>query len=77
MSCKEVAEHAEDLLAQNLSWPEKARTQLHLLLCNHCQSYVEHTRATLNILRSLSPPPTPMAPASRSALLEEFRKTYS
>ncbi|MBI2379463.1 MAG: zf-HC2 domain-containing protein [Gammaproteobacteria bacterium] len=44
LSCKEVTEHADEYLAQELPLSRRIGVGLHLMMCKHCRRYVKQLR---------------------------------
>jgi anti-sigma factor RsiW len=70
-TCRDVADHASDLLDDTLPWHTRLRLRAHLLMCAHCSEYVRQLALVVRALRGL--PPEPPADETRDALLELFR----
>jgi len=58
LTCREVTEMANDYLDRNLNWLARVQFRLHLMMCRHCQRYVDQLAKTIMLLRrSKSEPP--------------------
>jgi predicted anti-sigma-YlaC factor YlaD len=51
LTCREVTEMANDYLDRNLNWLAKLQFRLHLMMCRHCQRYVDQLAKTITLLR--------------------------
>ena len=55
LSCKEVTAKADDFLDRRLSWRDRWRVRLHLLICHHCRRFVGQLRRTVETLQRMPP----------------------
>lgn len=44
LSCRDVANEADLLLAGELSWRRRMAFRVHLVICNHCRRYVRQLK---------------------------------
>lgn len=44
LSCRELVNHADRLLEDDLSFSARIAIKFHLLLCRHCRRYVKQLR---------------------------------
>ena len=45
LSCKQIAEHSDEILDGSLSFRQKCSLRLHLLMCRHCNTFVKYYSA--------------------------------
>ena len=50
LSCHELVERVDDILARHLTWRERLSVRLHLLICRHCARYVAQYRRLMGLL---------------------------
>jgi anti-sigma factor ChrR (cupin superfamily) len=48
LSCREIVQDADRLLAAELPWRRRVAVKLHLLMCRHCRRYVRQLRALIH-----------------------------
>lgn len=53
LSCKEITEKANSYLDQELPFFTRMQVKLHLMMCEHCQRYVNQLRITISTLGKL------------------------
>lgn len=70
-TCRDVAEHASDLLDDTLPWTTRVQLRAHLFMCGRCREYVRQLALVIAALRRL--PPEVPSDAEREALIEAFR----
>ena len=44
LSCREIVNHADQLLEDDLSLSDRIAIKFHLLLCRHCRRYIKQLR---------------------------------
>lgn len=57
MTCKDVTEHASDLLDGKMGHWERIKLRLHLLICTGCARFVAQMRATRDLTRAAAGEP--------------------
>ena len=50
LKCRELVEHADALLAGELTWRQGLSVRMHLLICHHCRRYVNHFKKLLRAI---------------------------
>jgi Putative zinc-finger len=55
LTCRELVEQADGLLARELGWRERLRVRLHLLVCVNCRRYVRQLGLMLAALSKYRP----------------------
>lgn len=50
LSCRELVERVDDILAGQMTWRERLTVRLHLLMCRHCARYVAQYRRLMGLL---------------------------
>lgn len=55
LSCKQVVDRADHLLAGEMPWRQRAGVFFHLVICVHCRRYMRQLRALLAALPHLRP----------------------
>lgn len=53
LSCRELVNHADALLAGELPWRARLSARLHLSLCRHCRRYLRQLKTLLAALPAL------------------------
>lgn len=53
LSCKQVVDRADHLLANEMPWRQRAGVFFHLAICVHCRRYVRQLRVLLAALPHL------------------------
>ncbi len=53
LSCKQVVDRADHLLAGELPWRQRASVFFHLVICVHCRRYLRQLRVLLGALPHL------------------------
>lgn len=59
LKCNEVTALASDWLDSELTFTERMRIQVHLLMCRHCRNFVDGMAATRNAVRAGIPEEVP------------------
>ena len=72
--CREFVELVTDHLERALPEELERAVRAHLELCEPCVQYLEHTRATVRLLRSV--PGAPLPPAARDRLLDLYSRLH-
>jgi len=72
LSCRELTEWVTDYLEGQLSFPQRARFQLHVAMCRNCHRYLRQMRLTIRTLRELQGETG--AGDIRDQLMERFRR---
>jgi Putative zinc-finger len=70
-TCRELTEHASELVDGDVSGPEWDELRHHLDLCPPCGEYVRQLGLTVELLRQL---PGPSGEATRAKLLELYNQ---
>ncbi|MBA3887967.1 MAG: zf-HC2 domain-containing protein [Acidobacteria bacterium] len=70
-TCRDVADHASDLLDDTLPWTTRLQLRMHLLMCGRCREYVRQLALVIATLRAL--PPEEPSDVEREALIAAFR----
>lgn len=68
-TCRELTEHASDLVDADPTGPEWREIREHLGVCGPCVEYVRQMGLTVELLRSL---PGPDADAAREKVMELY-----
>ncbi len=71
LTCQEVTELVTEYLEGRMSWWDRVRFRLHVLMCAGCRAYLHDRRLAIETLGRL--PPEPIPPEVRDDLLEAFR----
>ncbi|WP_395816814.1 anti-sigma factor family protein [Devosia sp.] len=71
LTCKELSERATDYLENALSPAQRAGIKMHLLMCKHCQAYVDQLAKTVKLLKAAGDSAAELTPDP--ALLAKFR----
>ncbi len=71
LTCQELVELVTAYLEGALSPPDRARFEAHLGDCEHCKTYVEQMRLTIQLLGHLEE--ASLSPTMRERLLAAFR----
>ena len=50
LSCRELVEQTDALLAGDLSWHRRLALRLHIAMCHHCRRYVAQYRRMVGLL---------------------------
>lgn len=53
LSCKQVVDRADHVLAGELPWRQRAGVFVHLVICVHCRRYLRQLRVLLGALPHL------------------------
>lgn len=53
LKCRDVPQHAEQLLAGDLTAGQRFSLRLHLLMCHHCRRYVRQLKVLVTALPSM------------------------
>jgi len=54
LSCREFVEFVTDYLERALEPHERVRCEQHLVVCSECSDYLDGTRATIRLTRTLA-----------------------
>ena len=52
-SCKEISNRSSDYLDKELTFSERMKFGVHLLLCGHCRKFISHMKKTTDIVKEL------------------------
>ena len=72
LSCRELTELVTDYLEGQLSFPQRARFQIHVAMCRNCHRYLRQIRMTIRTLAKLRGETSPTGIGDR--LMERFRR---
>jgi anti-sigma factor RsiW len=72
MTCKELVELVTDYLEGALAEDQRKRFDEHLVLCPHCQTYLEQMLQTIRTVGRL--PDESVSPEALDVLLAHFRR---
>lgn len=50
LTCRELAQDPELLLADELPWRHRLSVRMHLLMCRHCRRYVSQLRVLIRAI---------------------------
>lgn len=50
LTCREVVEQTDALLAGELTWRQRLSLRLHLFICRYCRRYLSQLRRLLNAI---------------------------
>lgn len=53
LKCRDVPQHAEQLMAGDLTAGQRFSLRMHLLMCHHCRRYVRQLRVLVGALPRL------------------------
>lgn len=56
LKCSQIVEHADALLASELTPGRRFTVQMHLLICRHCRRYVRQLRQLLRSIAAMHGP---------------------
>jgi anti-sigma factor RsiW len=71
LTCQELVELVTDYLEGGLGPAERARFEAHLVQCQHCPTYLDQMRITIQLVGKLTK--ESMSPAARHELLARFQ----
>lgn len=50
LSCREVVDNADLLIAGDMSWRRQLAIRIHLLMCQHCRRYVRQFKILIRAI---------------------------
>ena len=50
LSCRELVEQTDEILAGHMTWRERLSVRVHLLMCRHCARYLAQYRRLVALL---------------------------
>jgi len=50
LKCREVVDSADQLLDGTMTWQQRLKVKVHLLMCHHCRRYVRQLRSLLQAI---------------------------
>jgi len=73
LSCKDITEKANDYLDRDLPFFTRLKVKMHLMVCVHCQRYVQQLQLTIQALTRLKKPDT-VDDATVDSVVENLKK---
>ncbi len=56
LSCRDIANHAEDIISHSGSWRQRLAIRLHLLMCEHCRRFIAQYRRVSSLVSLVEQP---------------------
>ena len=73
ITCKDVSDLASDYLEGPITFVQRFRFRLHLIMCKHCRRYLTQLKLSIGVAQKISQPSQP-TDEEIEALVEKLRE---